>query len=250
MVRVWKRNGVSEQLGGIGKVLLHDLQRAAALMRNSNEGEVVVVRGRTAYTRTTLQRIIAPGLVLVPGHARRPRYVSRRSFTDPTFDIQHGNCLIPCHHCIYIRPTLCEAKPTHFHSLGLLTMLARRVVGSSRPAQYSLHSIACLPIAANLASRRFEPSICRIFATTHRHRKDVARIPQPKSTIPPQTEPKKAKVVSAMAVKPKQVTLLAEQNVSNAQQRKADWAILKEMTAYLWPKVCRRKPLDEKRAPL
>ena len=31
--------------------------------------------------------------------------------------------------------------------------------------------------------------------------------------------------------------LLAEQKVSNKEQRKADWAILKEMAKYLWPKV-------------
>jgi ABC transporter ATM len=30
--------------------------------------------------------------------------------------------------------------------------------------------------------------------------------------------------------------LLAEQMVSKAEQRKADWAIMKEMTKYLWPK--------------
>ncbi|TID21992.1 iron-sulfur clusters transporter atm1 [Venturia nashicola] len=108
-------------------------------------------------------------------------------------------------------------------------MLARRVVGSSRPARHPLHSTACLRIPVRLPSRRFELPICRIFATTPQHRKHVARIPPPKSTIPPQPEPKKA-------VEPKQDILLAEQNVPNSEQRKADWAILKEMTAYLWPK--------------
>lgn len=37
MVRVWKRKGVSEPLGGTGKGLLHDLQRATALMGNFKE---------------------------------------------------------------------------------------------------------------------------------------------------------------------------------------------------------------------
>ncbi|KAE9991172.1 hypothetical protein EG327_000354 [Venturia inaequalis] len=115
-------------------------------------------------------------------------------------------------------------------------MLARRVVGGSRPARYSLYSTACPWIPACLPTRRFDPPISRIFTTTPQHRKHVARIPQPKSTIPLQSEPKKAEVVSANAVKPKQDILLAEENVSTAQQRKADWAILKEMTAYLWPK--------------
>lgn len=35
---------------------------------------------------------------------------------------------------------------------------------------------------------------------------------------------------------PKADALLAEKNVSNKEQRKADWAILKEMSTYLWPK--------------
>ena len=30
--------------------------------------------------------------------------------------------------------------------------------------------------------------------------------------------------------------LLAEQTVSNKEQRKADWAIIKDMAHYLWPK--------------
>ncbi|CAD0042788.1 unnamed protein product [Aureobasidium pullulans] len=34
----------------------------------------------------------------------------------------------------------------------------------------------------------------------------------------------------------KQPTLLAEQTVSNKEQRKADWAIIKDMVRYLWPK--------------
>lgn len=31
--------------------------------------------------------------------------------------------------------------------------------------------------------------------------------------------------------------LLSEQTVSNKEQRRADWAIMKEMVQYLWPKV-------------
>jgi ATP-binding cassette subfamily B (MDR/TAP) protein 7 len=34
-----------------------------------------------------------------------------------------------------------------------------------------------------------------------------------------------------------QSELLQEKTVSKAEQRKADWAIMKEMTRYLWPKV-------------
>lgn len=37
----------------------------------------------------------------------------------------------------------------------------------------------------------------------------------------------------------KRYSLLAEQNASDKEQRKADWAIMKEMSRYLWPKVGR-----------
>ena len=36
---------------------------------------------------------------------------------------------------------------------------------------------------------------------------------------------------------PKPDALLSEQSLSNKEQRKADWAIMKEMSRYLWPKV-------------
>ena len=38
-------------------------------------------------------------------------------------------------------------------------------------------------------------------------------------------------------VAPHTDALLSEQTVSNKEQRKADWAIMKEMARYLWPKV-------------
>jgi hypothetical protein len=47
---------------------------------------------------------------------------------------------------------------------------------------------------------------------------------------------KKADLISAKPLN-KQDVLLQEKIVSNAEQRKADWAIMKEMTRYLWPKV-------------
>ena len=36
---------------------------------------------------------------------------------------------------------------------------------------------------------------------------------------------------------PKIDALLAEQTVSNKEQRRADWIIIKEMAKYIWPKV-------------
>jgi ABC transporter ATM len=42
---------------------------------------------------------------------------------------------------------------------------------------------------------------------------------------------------------PRAPDLLIEQTVSNKEQRKADWAIMKEMSRYLWPKVWEARDL-------
>ena len=44
------------------------------------------------------------------------------------------------------------------------------------------------------------------------------------------------KLEPAKSDPPQNETLLGEQTVSNREQRKADWAIMKEMSRYLWPK--------------
>jgi ABC transporter ATM len=49
--------------------------------------------------------------------------------------------------------------------------------------------------------------------------------------VPAATTGKKEKEVPS-----KGDALLAEQLVSNKEQRKADWAIIKQMSKYLWPK--------------
>ncbi|KAF2876621.1 P-loop containing nucleoside triphosphate hydrolase protein [Massariosphaeria phaeospora] len=69
----------------------------------------------------------------------------------------------------------------------------------------------------------------RVFTSSPLHRKDVhGQRPLPGST---------AAVTATKAAQPKAVDpLLAEQTVSNKEQRKADWAIMKEMSRYLWPK--------------
>ena len=51
---------------------------------------------------------------------------------------------------------------------------------------------------------------------------------------PENTEKRNA---AASAGEPKVDPLLTEQTVSNKEQRRADWAIMKEMARYLWPKV-------------
>lgn len=59
--------------------------------------------------------------------------------------------------------------------------------------------------------------------------------PEQSESIKPESyqEPSKAKPAEA----PKTDALLAEQTVSNKEQRRADWIIIKEMAKYIWPKV-------------
>lgn len=65
-------------------------------------------------------------------------------------------------------------------------------------------------------------------------RAQVQLRPDKSESIKPESyeEPNKTKP----DVAPKVDALLAEQTVSNKEQRKADWAIMKEMARYLWPK--------------
>lgn len=81
----------------------------------------------------------------------------------------------------------------------------------------------------------------RVFTSSPLHRKDVHGqrpapgsqqvLPAAKSPNPP-INPAKAKAKAEKAIDP----LLGERNLSNKEQRKADWTIIKEMTKYLWPK--------------
>ncbi|PPJ57942.1 hypothetical protein CBER1_09699 [Cercospora berteroae] len=83
----------------------------------------------------------------------------------------------------------------------------------------------------------------RIFASTPRHRKDDARA-RVAQTEPATKQPGEEKVGPEGVVKTQKSTkpevktdpLLAEQTVTNKEQRKADWAIIKDMSKYLWPK--------------
>ena len=82
----------------------------------------------------------------------------------------------------------------------------------------------------------------RVFASTPRHRKDdaQARTPAAVELEKPKVDAKAAKDVANPAgpasATAKGGPLLAEQTVSNKEQRKADWAIIKDMAHYLWPK--------------
>jgi ATP-binding cassette subfamily B (MDR/TAP) protein 7 len=105
----------------------------------------------------------------------------------------------------------------------------------------SLNASKCCPVhrpSALLLLRQFSH-------TNHLRRNDrprqqeaqarvQLRTEQPENTTPESyEEPNNAKLNEA----PKTDGLLSEQTVSNKEQRKADWAIMKEMSRYLWPKV-------------
>lgn len=96
--------------------------------------------------------------------------------------------------------------------------------------------------ASSLPTHRPQWVTRRVFAEIPRHRKDAQRIPSPSSStnVPPLEPQQGVKPEDVQKPKPavpgKQDPLLAEKTVSNAEQRKADWAIMKEMTQYLWPK--------------
>lgn len=89
----------------------------------------------------------------------------------------------------------------------------------------------------------------RLLSTTRSFREDIrpsgsrrqdaqpdsnGKSPEAGAEVPPEsaTRPSPAK-----PAKPQDDPLLGGQLVSNKEQRKADWAIMKEMTRYLWPKV-------------
>lgn len=84
----------------------------------------------------------------------------------------------------------------------------------------------------------------RVFATVSPHRKQDLGHRSPVEQAAPERVYGGGKGVKleslqkkAPAEQAKNDPLLAEQTVSNKEQRKADWAIMKEMSRYLWPKV-------------
>lgn len=147
-------------------------------------------------------------------------------------------------------------------SYSTISSVAKRVRMLSRSILVRSQFPRCTPITPTqilltdcaLRYRVTSPG-CRIFTTTPRHRKDATRIPQPQSTIgrkadapesvkPESVQPVKSATPSAASRQDASYNagLLSEKTVSNAQQRKADWAIMREMTQYLWPKVYQLKP--------
>ena len=75
----------------------------------------------------------------------------------------------------------------------------------------------------------------RVFTSSPLHRKD-AHGQRPKPGSKPAIEATKPAADPAKSKVAKTDPLLQEQVLTNKEQRKADWAIMKEMSQYLWPK--------------
>lgn len=100
-------------------------------------------------------------------------------------------------------------------------------------------------LRATSLSLRLSPFYAqRVFTSSPLHRKDVhgQRPPPGSKTAIADTKAAKAAKAAKPANDPatakvaKTDPLLQEQTLSNKEQRKADWAIMKEMSQYLWPK--------------
>lgn len=117
-------------------------------------------------------------------------------------------------------------------------MLARRICTRAALRPSLTTYISNKPLASTAWRTR------RVFATTPPHRRenvgrtktitqeDHARQPAEDSIKPESVK----KEQGAQPTTAKTDPLLAEQTVSNKEQRKADWAIIKDMAHYLWPK--------------
>ncbi|KJX93998.1 iron-sulfur clusters transporter atm1 like protein [Zymoseptoria brevis] len=106
------------------------------------------------------------------------------------------------------------------------------------------------PAKVQLRPQRLGAPVClqaawharRVFASTPRHRKDDARArTAQKEILAKQPAAESVQPEGVQKAKPAEPTakngsLLSEQTVSNAAQRKMDWAIMKDMVQYLWPK--------------
>ncbi|KAH7080788.1 P-loop containing nucleoside triphosphate hydrolase protein [Paraphoma chrysanthemicola] len=92
--------------------------------------------------------------------------------------------------------------------------------------------------ASHLSLRLSPYCVNRVFTSSPLHRKDVhGQRPLPGSKVAlEETKAAKPSLDPATAKVAKGDPLLQEQMLSTKEQRKADWAIMKEMSKYLWPK--------------
>lgn len=99
---------------------------------------------------------------------------------------------------------------------------------------------------SSLSHLQLDRRFCRSFvhASNPRNR-NISADPKPLTQeIPPTGSPESlpSRAIPDVTIaksngEPQAPALLAEQTLSNREQRKADWAIMKEMSRYLWPKV-------------
>jgi ATP-binding cassette, subfamily B (MDR/TAP), member 7 len=82
-------------------------------------------------------------------------------------------------------------------------------------------------------------SCVRFNSTDTRNLKGVNPKPSNAATLSEVLKPEALKKPTTLPAEATngQSELLQEKTVSKSEQRKADWAIMKEMTRYLWPKV-------------
>lgn len=93
------------------------------------------------------------------------------------------------------------------------------------------------PIFSFRSATRTSPTSIRVFTSSRSWCKQDANIKPAVSqpAVAESVKPENVQKPKAVAPSP-QSTLLAEANLSNKDQRKADWAIIKDMAHYLWPK--------------
>ncbi|KAH9825457.1 Iron-sulfur clusters transporter atm1, mitochondrial [Teratosphaeria destructans] len=109
---------------------------------------------------------------------------------------------------------------------------------AARPSGVSGPAVACV-VGLRIGNPSTWPSR-RVFASIPRRRKDASNTAQAHVQAK-QTADESVKPGTVQKGKPgdptkKDGTLLAEQTVSNKEQRRADWRIIKDMSQYLWPK--------------
>lgn len=117
----------------------------------------------------------------------------------------------------------------------------RRVFGAAWTLS-SRSRLSRLSIPASLLLLPRHPT--RHLTTTRTRRKDDPRVQTVQQTVGQKplgqegsVKPESVQKSRAEVVPAGQDPLLAEPSLSNKEQRKADWAIIKEMSQYLWPKV-------------
>jgi hypothetical protein len=143
-------------------------------------------------------------------------------------------------YCIVQRRTQCYRDRSIYLSSMIISACRRSLYGglqSSNRHYWSSSPVAVLrqtprcPFTTTRFRRKAEPPILqndRQIAQQAAAQKPLTQV----ATVKPETVEK-----SKPGVPAGQDPLLAESNVSNKEQRKADWAIIKEMSRYLWPKV-------------